>query len=219
MFIGHYAVGLAAKKWAPKVSLGTLFAAAVWLDIVWPIFVLLGWEKFGIVPGITKLSPFDFYQYPLSHSLVMALVWGSLLGLLYLIVEKDEKSSWILGAVVVSHWVLDMVVHRPDLPLLPAANVMEHKMGLGLWNYPALAILLELVLFNVCLWVYLKASKATSSLGSIALWSFVTALIVFYALSLRMTPPNDMRMIALGSLTQLLFVAWGYWIDDHREMA
>jgi hypothetical protein len=219
MFIGHYAVGLAAKKWAPKVSLGTLFAAAVFLDLVWPIFVLMGWEKFSVVPNITKMSPFDFYDYPLSHSLTMALVWGALFGLIYLIGEKDEKSSWILGALVVSHWVLDVVVHRPDLPLFPAGNAMQHKLGLGLWNFPVMTVFLEVGLFAAGFWVYWKSTKALTLTGDIALGSLVAVLMAFYVLNFKMVPPNNMNMIALGSLTQLLFVAWGYWMDDYREMA
>ena len=140
MFIGHYAVGFAAKKWAPKVSLGALFAAAVWLDLVWPLFVLLGLEKFNISPGITRLSPFDFVDYPLSHSLVMSLAWGAAFGLVYLIFDNNIKNACILGGLVVSHWFLDLLVHRPDLPILPAElNVygMPHKYGFGLWNHPA----------------------------------------------------------------------------------
>ena len=104
MVIGHYAVGFAAKKWAPKTNLAALFAAAIWLDLVWPVFVLLGLEKFNIAPGITRMSPFDFTDYPLSHSLVMSLVWGAGWALICLILKMDWKTSWILGGLV-GFWI------------------------------------------------------------------------------------------------------------------
>jgi len=219
MFIGHYAVGMAAKKWAPKASLGTLVAAAIWLDIVWPIFLLLGLEHFRISPGITKMSPFDFYDYPLSHSLIMALAWAGLLGLLYLMLGKnDNKGAWIVGGLVVSHWFLDYIVHRPDLPILPAEQgFMNHRYGLGLWDHPAVAIPLEVALFAAGFWLYLTSTKALDSKGKWSLWAFGAVLAAFYVASLVSPPPTNPNLVTLMALFQLAFVAWAYWIDDHRK--
>ncbi len=226
MFIGHYAVGLAAKRWAPKASLGTLVAAAIWLDIAWPIFLLLDMEHFRIAPGITKMSPFDFFDYPLSHSLVMALAWAALWGLLYLMTGKnDSKGAWIIGGLVVSHWILDFIVHRPDLPLLPAEiSYMAHKYGLGLWNFPPGAILLESALFVAGFWLYLKSTKALDSAGRIGLWAFGIVLVAFYIsdiVSANPAPPwlSNSNLVSLMGIFQLLFVAWAYWIDDHRKVS
>jgi hypothetical protein len=222
MFIGHYAVGLAAKKWAPKASLGTLVAAAIWLDLVWPVFLLLDLEHFRILPPVTprQMAPFDFYDYPLSHSLVMTLAWAALWGLVYLLMGKnDSRGAWMVGGLVVSHWVLDFLVHRHDLPLLPAETGWNiHKYGLGLWDHPPVAILLELALFAAGFWLYLKSTKARDSVGQIGLWAFGAVLVALYAGEVFGPPPSNPNLVSLMGVSQLLFVAWAYWVDDHRKM-
>src|SRR3989339_132004 len=117
MFIGHYAVALAAKKGAPKVSLGTLFIAAQLVDLLWPLFLLLGLEHVRIDPGNTAFTPLDFYDYPITHSLVGAVGWSMLLGGVYYGFRRERKSAVVIGLVVFSHWILDLITHRPDLPL------------------------------------------------------------------------------------------------------
>ncbi len=221
MLIGHYAVGFAAKKWAPKTSLGLLFAAAVWLDIVWPIFVMLGLEHFNIAPGITRMSPFDFTDYPLSHSLVMALAWGAGFGLIYLIWKNDSKAALILGGLVVSHWFLDLLVHRPDLPLLPeeVKNYMvQAKYGLGLWNHPTAEIILEGGLLALGILIYLKSTKAVDQVGNIGLWAFVFFLVTIFIVSLNAAPPTNPMLVAFVGQLQLLLIGWAYWLDEHRKV-
>ena len=220
MFIGHYAVGFAAKKWAPKVSLGTLFAAAVWLDLVWPIFVLLGLEKFNISPGITKMSPFDFVDYPLSHSLVMAMAWGAAFGLIYLILDNNWKNAAILAGLVVSHWFLDLLVHRPDLPVFPAEINFTgpiHKFGLGLWNHPAVELILEFGIFGWGFWLYWNATKTRDRVGFLGLLGFVLALVVIFVFSLTSTPPNNPNLVAFMGQVQLVLIGFAFWFDDHRK--
>src|SRR5208282_4744351 len=119
MFLGHYGIGLAAKKIAPKTSLGLLLAAAQWLDILWPIFLILGIEHVRITPGITAVTPLEFYDYSLSHSLLMAGIWALLWGLVAYALKANWKITLILPGLVLSHWLLDFLVHRPDLPLSP----------------------------------------------------------------------------------------------------
>src|SRR5579863_113831 len=132
MFIGHYALGLASKRIAPSVSLGALFLACQLADLIWPTLVLAGVESFTIRPGITAVTPLDFEHYPFSHSLLMLIVWGILLGVIYRAVTRSSRrSAIVLCALVVSHWVLDVVVHRPDMPLAPG---LDARLGFGLWN-------------------------------------------------------------------------------------
>src|SRR5262245_47114382 len=131
MFIGHFGVGFGAKAKARTASLGTLFLAAQFLDLLWPTLLLLGIEQVEIAPGITKATPLDFTSYPISHSLLTACMWGLLFGTVYWLVREDLKIATVLGLCVVSHWVLDFVVHRPDLPLYPGDSP---RVGLGLWN-------------------------------------------------------------------------------------
>src|SRR5512139_3691369 len=130
MFLGHFAVGFAAKRLAPRASLGTLFLAAQFIDLLWPLLVLLGIERVRIAPGITTVTPLDFEHYPWSHSLFAVSVWGVLFATVYLFIRRDRRASLVLGLAVLSHWLLDFLVHRPDLPLLPGGE----RFGLGLWN-------------------------------------------------------------------------------------
>ncbi|MDR7482138.1 MAG: hypothetical protein QN203_06455 [Armatimonadota bacterium] len=119
MFLGHYAIALAAKKPAPAVALGTMILAAQLVDLLWPVLLVAGLEEVAIVPGITAVSPLDFTRYPYTHSLLAALGWGVLFGAVYFLFRRDGRGAWVAGAAVLSHWLLDLVVHRPDLPLYP----------------------------------------------------------------------------------------------------
>src|SRR5579862_972440 len=119
MFLGHFGVALAAKKAAPKASLGTLFLAAQLADLLWPVFLMLGWEQVRIEPGNTRITPLDFVAYPWSHSLVMQIVWAVLLAFVYFATRRDARTAVIVGACVPTHWLLDWITHRPDMPLVP----------------------------------------------------------------------------------------------------
>jgi len=131
MFIGHHAVAFAAKKVARKSSLGALFLSAQFLDLLWPIFLLLEIEHVPIDPGNTAFTPLDFYDYPVSHSLVTVIGWSLAFGLIYFLRRNDKPGAWMLGLGVLSHWVLDFITHRPDLPIAPGLQIYA---GLGLWN-------------------------------------------------------------------------------------
>lgn len=144
MFIGHFGAGFAGKKIINKPSLGTLFFAAQFIDLIWPVLLLLGIERVEIDPGNTVLTPLNFIHYPVSHSLFGVLIWGIIFGIIYYLRKKDLKSSIVLGALVVSHWVLDLFVHRPDLPLIPSNDL---KVGIGLWNHPIISIVFEILIF------------------------------------------------------------------------
>jgi hypothetical protein len=228
MILGHYAVGFAAKKWAPQTSLGTLLAAALWLNLVWTLFCLLGLERFNISPSIIRMMPLEFNDYALSHSLVMALVWGVGFALVMLILKKSEKTAWITGGVVLSAWILDYIVHRPDLAWTPAYR--NKFLGLGLWNYAWISILLEVVLFAGGIWLYLKSTKALSDKGRIGFWAGVAVLALLYIgvtylgthfdqIQVIFKRPLTPFMVIMASLIQFAFVGWGYWIDRHRKTA
>jgi hypothetical protein len=214
MFIGHHAVSFAIKPIAPRVSLGTLFAATILLDLIWPILILLGIEDVRIAPGITAFTPLDFYKYPITHSLLTVLGWSAAAGIVYWIFRKSARDAAIVGAAVLSHWVVDFLAHRPDLPLWPGGP----KVGLGLWNSIPATIVVEVGMFVIGLWLYLRATKARDRIGSFALWSLVAFLGVIYVANLTAPPPPDAKSIAIAGLAQWLFVPWGLWIDRHRRM-
>jgi hypothetical protein len=213
MFIGHHAAGFAGKRFAPRVSLGTLFFAAMFLDLLWPILLLLDLEHVRIDPGNTAFTPLDFYDYPISHSLLTVIGWSVAVAIGYRIVRKTWSRAAIVGAAVLSHWVLDFVTHRPDLPLWPGGPLV----GLGLWSSIPATIAVESLLFIATLALYLRATVARDRTGSIALWSLVVFVILIYGTNLTSPPPPSPTAIAWVALTAWLFVPWGAWIDRHRQ--
>jgi hypothetical protein len=214
MILGHYGVALAAKRAAPRTSLGTLVLAAQWLDEIWPILLLAGAERVRVVPGLMAANPLDFVSYPISHSLLAVLGWGVLLGLLYYARRRYRIGAWVVGAAVVSHWVLDVVVHRPDLPLWPGSSV---KVGAGLWSSIAATITVELALLAAGLVVYLRTTRARDRIGSWGLGAMIVLLLLVFLGGFAGPPPADTRTLALSALGLWLFVPWGGWVDRHRE--
>jgi hypothetical protein len=215
MFLGHFAIGFGAKSAAPKVSLGTLFFAVQFVDLLWPSLLLLGQEQVEIRPGITAVTPLDFVHYPISHSLLMAGVWALAIGGLYYLLRREPRGAWVLAACVASHWLLDLIAHRPDLPL---AFGEGPRFGFGLWNSVAGTVVVEVLLFAAGLWFYLRHTKATKPMGVYTLWGLVTFLLVIYGANLFGPPPPDVQSIAIAGHAQWLLVLWGYWVDRNREM-
>lgn len=213
MFIGHYAVALAAKKAAPRTSLGTLFMAAQLVDLLWPVFLLLGLEHVRIDPGNTAFTPLDFYDYPLTHSLAGAAVWSALMGVLYRVIRKDLRGSIVVGAVVFSHWLLDFATHRADLPLWFSGTT---RVGAGLWNSVPGTLVVELGLFAVGIAVYLNTTRSRDRTGIFAFWSMIVVLLATYSANLLGPPPPDSLTIAIAGNAAWLFVLWAYWADKHR---
>jgi hypothetical protein len=213
VFLGHFGVGFGAKAAAPKPSLGTLFLAAQFVDLLWPTLVLIGVEKVVIAPGTTRVTPLEFTDYPITHSLLLSLVWASLFGAIYLFVRRYPKGAWICGAAVLSHWVLDLLTHRPDLPLAPG---VETRFGLGLWNSLAATLVVEVGIFGVGVWLYVRSTRAIDGVGSIALWSLVGFLLVVYFSNLFGPPPPSITALAWVGQAQWLLVIWAFWIDRHR---
>src|SRR5436853_2662050 len=161
MFIGHYAVALAAKRVAPRTSLGTLFLAVQLADMLWPIFLLLGWEHAHFEAGPNPFLVLWLDSIPISHSLLTLIAWGALFAGLYHWRTGYARGALVVALAVVSHWVLDFATHRPDMPLYPGGP----KLGLGLWNSVAGTIVVEAAMFLVGLWMYLRATRARDAVG------------------------------------------------------
>ncbi len=213
MFIGHYAAALAAKSVAPRPSLGTYFIAAQFIDLLWPILLLLGIERASIVPGITTMTPLDFEHYPYSHSLIAVLIWAGLFGSASFRRFKEKKSAWVLGLCVLSHWFLDLVVHRPDLPLLTSDGP---RFGLSLWNSVAGTVVLEASLFIFGLWLYLRATRPKDRGGKLGLFALALTLMLIWAANFAGPPPPSIEAVAVTGNLQWLFVIWAYWADHRR---
>jgi FtsH-binding integral membrane protein len=215
MFLGHYAVAIGAKKAAPKTSLGTLIAAAAFLDLVWPVLVLLGLERVAVAPGATAFTPLDFERYPISHSLLMSAVWGAAFGVVYWLFRRDRRAAAVLAALVVSHWLLDAVVHRPDLPLTLGGDA---RIGLGLWNSIPATLAVELAMFAVGVWLYVRTTRANDRIGGIGFAAFVLFLLAIYAGAAFGPPPPSASAIAWSDMGQWLVIALAAWVDRHRSL-
>jgi membrane-bound metal-dependent hydrolase YbcI (DUF457 family) len=214
MFLGHFGVGFGAKALAPKVSLGSLFLAAQFIDLLWPTLLLLGIERVRIEPGITKVTPLDFVHYPISHSLLAVLCWALLFSVTYLLLRRYPRGALVLGLAVVSHWLLDAIVHRPDLPLYPGGAQL---VGLGLWSSLGATLAVEFGILAVGVWLYLRATAATDASGRWGLWGLVAFLLLVYVMNLLGPPPPSVTALAWVGQAQWLLVVWGYWLDRHRR--
>lgn len=213
VFIGHLAVGLGAKRIAPAVSLGTFFLAAQLADLLWPTLVLLGIEKVEIRPGITVVTPLDFVSYPYSHSLVMLLVWAALLAGAYVFIGRGRlRAAVLLAAVVVSHWVLDVISHRPDVPLA----IGGPRIGLGLWNSFTATVVVETAMFAAGIYLYLSTTRAIDRIGRYAFWGLIGFLVLIDAANMLGPPPPSVEAVAWSAEAIWVLVLWGYWIDRHR---
>jgi hypothetical protein len=215
MFVGHTAIALAAKNRAPAISLGWLLAAAFALDLLWPIFLLIGIERVSIVPGATAFNPLVFDSYPWSHSLLMACVWGLCAVGIARWRGVAMSVAWLIGAVVVSHWILDYASHAPDLPLWPSASP---RVGLGLWDSVTASLLVEGALFLSGIVIYVRTTRARDRIGSLGFWAFIVVSTAMWASVPWSPPPPSARALAWFGLGAYLLVLWAGWADRHREL-
>jgi hypothetical protein len=214
VLLGHFAVAAASKRVAPKAPLWTLFLAAEWADVVWPVLVLTGVERVRIDPGNTAVTPLAFVSYPFTHSLAMDLGWGVLLGLAAYWLLRDRRAAWVVGALVVSHWVLDWISHAPDMPIWPGGP----RYGLGLWNSVAATVIIELGMWAAGLALYATATRPRTRAGTWSLWSLVGLLTAIYAMNLMGPPPPSVRAVAWAGVLLWLVFPWAWWIDRTRAL-
>jgi hypothetical protein len=213
MFIGHFAVGFAAKKFAPRTNLAFLIAAPCFLDLLWPFFLLLGWEHVRIDPGNTRFTPLDLYDFPWSHSLLMSIVWATLFALIYHLITRYWPGTVVIWIGVVSHWVLDWITHRPDMPLYPGGP----RYGLGLWNSIAGTLVVELLMFAVGVWLYARTTRARDRIGQYAFLAYVALLLVLYIGDRFSPPPASVSELAwTGIAAEVILLLWAWWFDHHR---
>jgi hypothetical protein len=213
MFVGHYAVAFASKRATPRTSLGVLVLAAQFIDLLWPMFLLIGLEHVRIVPGITRFTPLDFYDYPISHSLVAVVGWSVLFAVIVFARRRDTTAAFVCSALVFSHWLLDFVVHRPDLPV----GIHGPSLGLSLWNHTAATFVVEGLMFVIGLWMYMRVTVARDRVGRYGLVVLVTLIVSLWIAGPFSAPPPSARAVAWVSLGQWLFVAMAFWIDSHRS--
>ena len=212
MFVGHLAVALASRSVEPRIPLAVTVAAAFGLDLLWPLLLLLGLESVRVSPGDTAFTNLAFESYPWSHSLLLVGVWSTAAALLAWRAFRTGRAGVVVGALVLSHWCLDALTHRPDLPLWPGGTLV----GLGLWNSIAATIALEGTLLVVGLWLYVRASPARDRTGKWALASLVLLAATIWITQPWSPPPPSSTAVAIGALALWLFIPWARWIDGHR---
>ena len=214
MFIGHFAVGFAAKKFAPRTSLAWLIAAPLLSDILWPFFLLLGWEHVRIVAGFTRYNPFDLYDFPWSHSLLLCVFWATLFAAVYYAFARYTASAIAIWAGVLSHWVLDWITHIPDMPLAPGGGP---RFGLGLWNHVAATLAVEIVMLLGGVLLYISATRARDRIGNYAFFAYVFVLLLLFIGDRFSTGlPTVGEIIWSGLIAEVVLLAWPAWFDRHR---
>lgn len=209
MFLGHFAAALAAKRAMPRASLGALVAAAQWPDLLWPVLLLLGVERVTVAPGDTAFTPLRFEAYPISHSLLATGGWALLGGAIWWLGSRDRRGAVLIALLVVSHWVLDVVTHRPDLPVTPWS---EGRVGFGLWNSVPLTVAIELLMFAAGITLYFGTSPRPWR-RRIGAWSLAAFLAVVYFLNAFGEPPPGPGAVAWVTLSMWLLVAWAWAAD------
>ena len=215
MFVGHLALAFAAKPRTPAVSLGWLVAAVSALDLLWPWLLIAGLEHVRIAPGATAFTPMVFTAYPWSHSLAMAGVWGAALAALGRWRGFSLASCAWLGVLVVSHWVLDVATHAPDMPLWPAAS--SPRYGLGLWHSIPGTLAIEGVMWVAGIAIYLRGRRARRRIGPLALWSFVAVSTLLWIGGPWSPPPPSERSLAWFALIGWIVVPWAALADRWYE--
>ena len=213
MFLAHFALALAAKPAAPRASLGVLVAAAQFPDLLWPFLLLAGVEQVAIAPGDTAFTPLRFVSYPISHSLLTVLMWALLWAVAYYVTRGDRRGACAVLLLVASHWLLDAVAHRPDLPLSPWNDA---RVGLGLWNSVQLTLALELLMLGAGAVVYLRSTAPADRTGRFAIWALLALLVLIEFGTLLGPPPPSTEAVAWAALALWLVVLWAAWADRHR---
>jgi hypothetical protein len=214
VFIGHYALAFGAKRLAPTVSLGMLFLASQFADLLWPTLLLLGLERVEIEPGNTAFTPLNFISYPYSHSLVMLLGWSAVIALAYKAIRgATAQTALVVAGLVLSHFVLDFITHRPDMPLTTSGAT---KVGLGLWNAPIATLIIESLMLIAGVLVYGLTRRSQGRVIGTGLWVLVGVLVAIYFANAFGPPPPSVMAIAVAGHALWLLVAWAYWVDRNH---
>jgi membrane-bound metal-dependent hydrolase YbcI (DUF457 family) len=215
MFIGHFGLGFGAKKAAPAISLGILFMAVQFLDLLWPTLLVLNLEHAVIKQGTNNSQPIAFTDYPISHSLLLVMLWAFLFGFVYWLFKKNIRSAIIIALCVMSHWFLDLIVHLPDLPLYPGNSPM---LGLKLWNSFIGTLLVEGSIFITGVVLYLRTTVAKNPKGNIGLWVLIALLVISYTANIFGPAPADMNAVEWAGQLQWIFVILAFWVDRNRTI-
>ena len=216
MLVGHLAAGLVAKRVEPRLSLGTCVLAAMAADFLWCLFLLGGVEQVRFISGAGAANYLLASNIAWSHSLLLNLVWAALFALAYFLRRRYPRGAWVVFAAVLSHWLLDLVSHRPDMPLAPG---MPGRLGLGLWGSLPATLVVEGGFWLFALLLYARATHPRSRAGVYVLWAGSALLTLAWYNNIAGSPPPNPRAAPIASLVFFsLLVAWAYWINRLRPV-
>ncbi len=211
MLVGHYAVGLAAKRLSPQTSLGTFVLAAMFADLAWCVFMIAGIEHVRFKPGLGAANYLDATNIAMSHSLLMDAMWAALLAAAYFLRKREAGAAWIVFLAVLSHWLLDFVSHRPDMPMAPGARRL---FGLGLWTSVPATLIVEGGLWLLAVMLYAHTARPKGRAWGWAFWSGVVVLTLMWCSNIAGPPPRKPAVAPVASLIVFsLSVAWAYWVN------
>jgi membrane-bound metal-dependent hydrolase YbcI (DUF457 family) len=181
--------------------------------VIWPFLLLAGVERVAIAPGDTAFTPLHFEHYPISHSLLTVILWGGLLGGMHYAARKQVRAALVLWALAVSHWLLDAVSHRPDMPLVPWSSTV---VGLGLWSSVPATLVIECLMFAAGIGLYMRATRPRSPAGSYGLLALVVILSAFYLAAAFGPPPPSVQVLALSAACAPLLALFAAYVDRRR---
>lgn len=204
MFIGHFAVGIAGRRLTPRTGLGWWFTSVIFADMLWPVFLLTGLEHAELSGSSNPFLTLTFTDYPLSHSLVASAAWAAIFAGVYRLVTGRRDGALLLAGGVLSHWLLDFISHRPDMPVLPQGPYV----GLELWKSVAATVIVETAMFAGAIWYYARAGRPR-----LAFWILVATLYLLYVASVVGPPPPSVTVVAWSGIAAWLFLPWAWWAD------
>ncbi len=217
MLVGHVAAGFLAKRVEPTISLGTLVLAAMLADVLWPLFTIAGLEQVEVGTGRGAGAYFHPVNIAMSHSLAMAVLWAGLFAAAYFRASRSSRGSLVVGMAVLSHWLLDAVSHRPDMPLAPGVGMY---VGMGLWTSIPATLVVEGGLWVLAIIVLARATRPKKRAGVYAFWSVVVLLTLAWYNNIAGAPPPNPRTAPIASLAFFtLLVVWAYWMNRVRPVA
>lgn len=214
MLVGHFAVGLVAKRVEPRLSLGTLVLAAMLADFLWCFLMLAGVEHVEFKPGLGAANYFAAADFAMSHSLLTGMVWAAMFAVAFFWWRRNGRGAGVLFVAVLSHWLLDVVAHRPDMPLAPGVSKV---FGLGLWASVPATLIIEGGFWLLAIILYVRTTRPRKRLGVYAFWVVIPLLTLSWYNNIAGRPPTSPRAAAIGGLIFFsLVVAWAYWMNRLR---
>lgn len=223
MFVGHYGVALALRPLQGSPPLPVLFAAVQVVDIAFFSFLIPGIEKMRIVPGITAMNAMDLYFMPYTHSLLGSAVFSVAFAAIVALLMPTGlrwRGFAISALAVFSHWLLDLLVHRPDLGVIGDSG---SKLGFGLWNYPLVAMPIEIAVVGAGLAVYLATTRAIGRMGTVSLAVLIAAMVALQSFNwFGPQPAPDASLTAFaveGLAGYAVFIGLAWWMErTHRPV-